>query len=123
MISFKKMCEDTQMVTGDRYVAGIASRDLKANPITLNGLFGNQGQNPNNVKVNRAVPFELTNVYDLSEHIFLCCDELYSKLSQANTNPTIKKKGLYLKFAKLLTKKIFELNKKLALALRKLVES
>lgn len=123
MISFKKMCEDTQMMSGDRFVAGIAARDLKSNPISVNGIFGNQSQNPNFTKVNRAVPSELTNVYDLVEHLFLCCDNLYSKLSQASANPTIKKKSLYLKFAKLLVRKIFEINKKLALVIRKLVES
>jgi len=123
MISFKKMCEDTQMMSGDRYVAGIANRDLKSNPITINGLFGNHQQNPNDVNVKRAIPHELTNVYDLIEHIFLCCDNLYSKLNEASTNPTVKGKKTYLKFAKLLTKKIYDMTKKLAYVTRKLVEN
>jgi len=123
MISFKKMCEDTQMMTGDRYVAGLANRELKSNPVTINGIFGNQHQNPNNVNVKRAVPSELTNVYDLIEHIFICCDNLYSKLGEAAANPTVKRKKTYLKFARLLTQKIYGITKKLAYVVKKLVES
>jgi hypothetical protein len=116
------MCEDTQMYSGDRYVAGIASRDLKANPITLNSLYTKNLQNPNTVNVQRATPAELTNVFDLLGNIFLSCENLHTKINEAIGNPTIQKKT-HLKYANMLIKNMYTIAKKVFIILRKVVES
>lgn len=122
MFSFKKMCEDTQMYSGDRFIAGIASRDLKANPMTLNSLYSKNLQNPNNVNVQRVIPAELTNVFDQLGNIFLACENLHTKINEATNNPTIQKKT-HLKYANILIKNMYIMAKKVFVILRKVVES
>jgi len=122
MISFKKMCEDAQMYSGDRYVAGIASRELKSNPISIADLYGNQDQYPNKQNIARVTPSELTNILDLLGQLYLICENLFTKYNLALGNPTIKNK-LLLKLALLIVRKMYAATKKLANITRKVVDS
>jgi len=122
MISFKKMCEDAQMYSADRYVAGIASRDLKSNPVSLADLYGRQEQYPNKQNVARVTPSELTNIIDQLGQLYLVCENLFAKYNLALNNPTIKNKAL-LKLALLIVRKMYDATKKLAFITRKVVDS
>jgi hypothetical protein len=118
------MYEDSTMYSGDRYVAGLASRDLKSNPMTLNSLFnGDNKQNPNKINVQRVIPAELTNISDLLESLFLSCDQIHNKLVNVGSNPSIKRNNISLQAAKYMVKSIAVATKKLTYYIQKLVES
>lgn len=103
MIPFKKLYEDSTMPYGNRFVSGIASRELKSNPIQMASLFNNNEQNPNEVKADKMIPNELTPVPEILGQLELNIDNLINSYSTALQNPAIKTKN-HLKAAVLLLK-------------------
>jgi len=92
MSPFKKFYEDTTMPYGNRFVAGIASREIKSNPMSLSSVFSKDLQEPNNAKADNVLPHELQNVSDLIGNMALSIDNLHSAYDSALSNPNIEDK-------------------------------
>lgn len=122
MSAFKKLYEDATMPTGDRYVAGIASRELKNNPINMSNLFNKLNQYPNESKADKAIPYELSTAADLVGQIVVSTENLYSKFNSALGNPSIKEKKL-VKMCIFFIKMIAYYTKKLANTAEKVIDS
>jgi hypothetical protein len=103
VIPFKKLYEDSTMPYGNRFVSGIASRELKANPIQMASLFNNNEQHPNEVKADKLIPNELSSVPEVLGQLELSIDNLINSYSTALQNPVFKSKN-HLKAAVLLLK-------------------
>lgn len=108
MISFNKLYEDSTMPYGNRFAAGIASRELKSNPIQVANLFNNNKQHPNDVKADSVLPNELQPVPQILGQLELNLDNLINSYTSALQNPSIKMKN-HLKAAIMLLK-IFRKN-------------
>lgn len=93
MSPFKKFYEDTTMPYGNRFVAGIASRELKSNPMSLSTLFTKDQQDMNKARANNVFPHELQNISDTIGDIALTIDNLDSAYDNALNNPNIKNKN------------------------------
>jgi len=121
MSAFKKLYEDATMPTGDRFVAGIANRELKNNPINMSNLFNKINQYPNEAKTNNAMPYELNTAADLVGQIVVSTENLYSQFSSALSNPSIENKKL-IKMCLFFIKMIAYYTKKLANAAEKVID-
>lgn len=108
MIPFKKLYEDSTLPYGNRFVAGIASRELKSNPIQMSSLFDTLKQHPNDNKAENVIPAELQPVPQVLGQLELNIDNLINSYDTALQNPVFKKKN-YLKAAIILMK-IFRKN-------------
>jgi len=91
------------MPYGNRFVSGIASRELKSNPIQMASLFNNNEQHPNEVKADKLIPNELSSVPEVLGQLELNIDNLINSYSTALQNPAFKTKN-HLKAAVLLLK-------------------
>jgi hypothetical protein len=103
VISFNKLYEDSTMPYGNRFAAGIASRELKSNPIQVANLFNNNKQHPNDVKADSVLPNELQPVPQILGQLELNLDNLINSYTSALQNPSIKMKN-HLKAAIMLLK-------------------
>jgi hypothetical protein len=91
------------MPYGNRFAAGIASRELKSNPIQVANLFNNNKQHPNDVKADSVLPNELQPVPQILGQLELNLDNLINSYTSALQNPSIKMKN-HLKAAIMLLK-------------------
>jgi hypothetical protein len=112
MSAFKKLYEDLTMNYADRYAAGIANREIKANPIRLTDIFNVNNQHPNNTEDNSAIPYELTNLSDVIGDLSLSNDNLLYKLNSAMDSKIVKNKHIIkscIFFAKIINKCILKI--------------
>ena len=122
MIPFKKVYEDSTMPYGNRFVAGIASRELKSNPMQMASLFNTKQQHPNETQADRMIPNELTSVPDILGQLELNLDNLINSYSTALQNPAIKTKN-HLKAAIILLKEFRKIYTGLVKLTKKIVDN
>ena len=89
----KKLCFEDATMYYNKWVSGIAQKEMGAQPTTLRDLFGKgkEPQHPNEVKAPKIIPFPLENTIPQLTNLYISVKNLRKLFANGLHNPVLEK--------------------------------
>ena len=85
-----RILEEDQTMLYNKWVSGIASRDLKGQAVTLDDIVSKYNNDVNGDKARPELPYPLTLFTDLIGEVYIKMRDMQEKINVANTYPIVK---------------------------------